>query len=54
MNRKERRLALRTALMSRSEDMVVVKAFGDKLAKPKPRRFYPPLSAGAFPPARRF
>ena len=35
MNRKERRLALRTALMSRSEDMVVVKAFGDKLAKPK-------------------
>ena len=26
MNLKERRLALRTALMSRSEDMVVVKA----------------------------
>jgi large subunit ribosomal protein L4 len=35
MNRKERRLALRTALMSRSEDLVVVKAFGDKLEKPK-------------------
>ena len=35
MNRKERRLALRTALMSRCEDLVVVKAFGDKLEKPK-------------------
>jgi len=35
MNRKERRLALRTALMSRGEDMVVVKSFADQLAKPK-------------------
>ena len=35
MNRKERRLALRTALMSRSEDMVVVKSFADQLDKPK-------------------
>lgn len=35
MNRKERRLALRTALMSRGSDLLVVKAFIDELAKPR-------------------
>ena len=35
MNRKERRLALRTALMSRIEDMKVVKDFGASLDAPK-------------------
>ena len=35
MNRKERRLALRTALMSRIEDMKVVKDFGAALDAPK-------------------
>ena len=35
MNRKERRLALRTALMSRIEDLKVVKDFGTMLKKPK-------------------
>ena len=35
MNRKERRLALRTALMSRVADLVVVKDFGAGLAAPK-------------------
>jgi large subunit ribosomal protein L4 len=35
MNRKERRLALRTALMSRVSDLVVVKDFGAGLAAPK-------------------
>ncbi|MBO0349586.1 50S ribosomal protein L4 [Phormidium pseudopriestleyi FRX01] len=35
MNRKERRLALRTALISRSEDMIVVEEFADKLPRPK-------------------
>ncbi|MBD2258101.1 50S ribosomal protein L4 [Pseudanabaena sp. FACHB-2040] len=35
MNRKERRLALRTAFYSRSEDWVVVEDFGDKLPQPK-------------------
>ena len=35
MNRKERRLALRTAFQSRAEDMVVVKDFGDELSQPK-------------------
>jgi len=37
MNRKERRLALRTALMARIEDMVVVKDFGTSLEAPKTR-----------------
>ncbi len=35
MNRKERRLALRTALMSRVADIVVVKDFGKGLDTPK-------------------
>jgi large subunit ribosomal protein L4 len=37
MNRKERRLALRTALMARVEDLVVVKDFGTGLEAPKTR-----------------
>jgi len=37
MNRKERRLALRTALMARIEDLTVVKDFGRSLEAPKPR-----------------
>ncbi|MFP5272876.1 50S ribosomal protein L4 [Coleofasciculus sp.] len=35
MNRKERRLALRTALQSRSEDLIVVEDFADQLTRPK-------------------
>ena len=35
MNRKERRLALRTALMSRLDDLIVVKGFGSDLKTPK-------------------
>lgn len=35
MNRKERRLALRTALQSRADDLVVVEDFAEKLARPK-------------------
>ncbi len=35
MNRKERRLALRTALQSRVDDLVVVEAFSDKFERPK-------------------
>jgi len=35
MNRKERRLALRTALFSRSEDMIVVEDFTSELTRPK-------------------
>ncbi|WP_346291807.1 50S ribosomal protein L4 [Sphaerothrix gracilis] len=35
MNRKERRLALRTAFQSRAEDMVVVEDFAQQLSRPK-------------------
>lgn len=35
MNRKERRLALRTAFQSRIEDLIVVQDFADKLTRPK-------------------
>lgn len=35
MNRKERRLALRTAFQSRAEDLIVVEEFGDQLPRPK-------------------
>ena len=37
MNRKERRLALRTALMARVEDVIAVKDFGSNLKVPKTR-----------------
>ena len=35
MNRKERRLALRTAFQSRAEEIIVVEDFGTQLARPK-------------------
>lgn len=35
MNRKERRLALRTAFMSRAEDLVVVEEFASNFPRPK-------------------
>jgi len=35
MNRKERRLALRTAFVSRAEDLVVVEEFSNELSRPK-------------------
>jgi large subunit ribosomal protein L4 len=35
MNRKERRLALRTAFSGRAEDLIVVEDFGEKLSRPK-------------------
>jgi large subunit ribosomal protein L4 len=37
MNRKERRLALRTAFQSRSENLIVVENFAQELAAPKTR-----------------
>jgi len=39
MNRKERRLALRTAFISRSEDLIVVEDFNDQLPRPKTKEF---------------
>lgn len=39
MNRKERRLALRTALMSRVADIIVVADFATNVAQPKTKEF---------------
>ncbi|MGB0561516.1 MAG: 50S ribosomal protein L4, partial [Spirulinaceae cyanobacterium] len=44
MNRKERRLALRTALMSRAEDLVVVSAFSKQLTQPKTKELVQALA----------
>jgi large subunit ribosomal protein L4 len=44
MNRKERRLALRTALMSRHEDIIVVEEFATNLAQPKTKEFVSALT----------
>ncbi len=44
MNRKERRLALRTALMSRIDDIIVVKGFGTGLDTPKTKEIIAALA----------
>ncbi|MEL6162431.1 MAG: 50S ribosomal protein L4 [Cyanobacteria bacterium J06628_3] len=44
MNRKERRLALRTALGSRSEDMIVVEEFSEQLQRPKTKELVEAIS----------
>ena len=44
MNRKERRLALRTALMSRIDDIIVVKGFGADLQSPRTKEITAALS----------
>ncbi len=44
MNRKERRLALRTALMSRIDDITVVKGFGAGLETPKTKEIIAALA----------
>jgi large subunit ribosomal protein L4 len=38
MNRKERRLALRTAFQSRAENLIVVEPFADQFSRPKTRQ----------------
>jgi large subunit ribosomal protein L4 len=44
MNRKERRLALRTAFQSRVEDLVVVEDFSENLPRPKTKELLQALS----------
>ena len=44
MNRKERRLALRTAFSARVEDLVVVENFGAELERPKTKEIMAALS----------
>ncbi|BAY07289.1 50S ribosomal protein L4 [Calothrix sp. NIES-2098] len=50
MNRKERRLALRTALVSRIDDLVVVEEFSEQLSRPKTKELVAALARwGAAP-----
>ena len=44
LNRKERRLALRTAFMSRAEDLIVVEEFNNELSRPKTKELVSALT----------
>ncbi len=44
LNRKERRLALRTALVSRADDLIVVEEFSNELARPKTKELIAALT----------
>ena len=50
MNRKERRLALRTAFQSRVDDLVVVQDFAEKLPRPKTKELVNALSVWGVKP----
>lgn len=51
MNRKERRLALCTALQSRSDDWVVVEDFADRLTRPKTKELMSAIARWGIDPA---
>lgn len=53
MNRKERRLALRTALMSRAEDTLVVQNFAEFLPSPKTKEVAQALSRWGIEPEQK-
>ena len=53
MNRKERRLALRTAFQGRVEDLIVVQEFSDQLPRPKTKEMVKALAGwGVGPDAK--
>lgn len=51
MNRKEKRLALRTALISRADDLVVVEEFAEKLPRPKTKELTTAIERWGVPKA---
>ncbi|MBE9196481.1 50S ribosomal protein L4, partial [Synechocystis sp. LEGE 06083] len=53
MNRKERRLALRTAIASKAESFVVVEAFGDQFSQPKTKELATALTRWGAKPEKR-
>lgn len=53
MNRKERRLALRTAIASRAEDMIVVEDFAEQLSRPKTKEFVAAMTRWGIEPKSR-
>ncbi|MDZ7958235.1 MAG: 50S ribosomal protein L4 [Aulosira sp. DedQUE10] len=53
LNRKERRLALRTAFVSRADDLIVVEEFSEQLSRPKTKDLLAALARwGAAPEAK--
>jgi large subunit ribosomal protein L4 len=53
MNRKERRLALRTAFASRIDDMIVVEDFGSQLQRPKTKELVSAIARWGAEPDKR-
>jgi large subunit ribosomal protein L4 len=53
MNRKERRLALRTAFASRIDDMIVVEDFGSQLQRPKTKELVNAIARWGAEPGKR-
>jgi large subunit ribosomal protein L4 len=51
MNRKERRLALRTAFSGRMDDLIVVQEFADKLPRPKTKELVAAMQGWGVEPA---
>jgi large subunit ribosomal protein L4 len=53
MNRKERRLALRTALASRSEDLIVIENLAENLPRPKTKELVSALTRWGIEPGKK-
>ncbi|AFZ04272.1 50S ribosomal protein L4 [Calothrix sp. PCC 6303] len=53
MNRKERRLALRTAFASRIDDMIIVEDFGSQLQRPKTKELVNAIARWGAEPDKR-
>jgi large subunit ribosomal protein L4 len=53
MNRKERRLALRTALQGRVEDIIAVESFASELAQPKTKEMVAALGRWGIEPGKK-
>jgi large subunit ribosomal protein L4 len=53
MNRKERRLALRTAFQSRTDDLIVVEGFADQLSRPKTKELVAAMARWGIEPERK-
>jgi large subunit ribosomal protein L4 len=53
LNRKERRLALRTAFVSRAEDLIVVEEFSNELQRPKTKELVAALARWGVEPGQK-
>ncbi|MEG4284229.1 50S ribosomal protein L4 [Microcoleus sp. A006_D1] len=53
MNKKERRLALRTAFFSRTEDMIVVEEFAEQFPRPKSKELLSAIARWGIEPTKK-